>query len=230
MRRIFFLMLVFCSCSGAAQELIVGAGLSVSQHDDLELRQKLDVYEIGLPLKSVQSYPDYLQYSVIGRVRVGRRFQLGGSIYTTSSAARSVYEDYSGIWRMDYKLTCIGFGVNGNFSIYNPTPSTAIKVYVMLGWDISKLEMEEYARTTGFYRTKSQSYKAASTMSEAGLEFQYFFSKKFFIHLNGGFHLNADAKLSSDDGIQPEYGSVNWLGLKAITGIGYRFDRPGRSQ
>lgn len=229
MKKIVLIFLILlCWHDSISQELMVNAGWSISNHADLQRYQQQYIYETGLPLKAVQSYPSYFQYSLVARFPLGQRFQLGGTVFTTSSAARSVYEDYSGIWQMDYSLRCLGFGVTGIYSLNKPAPSVSLNLYAILGWNITSLKTYEYASLTSGvpFRNHTEQYRAASPSSEIGLECQYFFAGNFFIRGSAGFHLTSSATLVNG-GSGDDYAAVNWSGARALLGIGYRLVKRG---
>lgn len=227
MKKIILAFLILSCYRGISQELIVHTGWSISNHSDLRRQQELynflqDNFHTGVPLKAVQNYPSYFQHSLVARFPLGNRFKLGGTIFSTSSAARSIYEDYSGVQHMDYSLRCLGFGVTGSFSLFKPTPSLSVNLYAILGWNITTLKTHEYIslKSYGTILNRTEQYGAASPSTEIGIECQYFFTDKFFVRGSVGLHINSDATLTNDS---QDYATVNWTGVKALAGIGYRF-------
>jgi len=220
---IIFSFLFFILQSAFAQEIIFSTGISMHSLKKLKNFQNNYINNAVVTLKSTQSFPPFLQYSFLARMRVSENLKAGISVYQTSTAARSTYEDYSGKLEVDQSLRCIGTGIYTSYLI-NKTPKGKISVYANLGVDLSTLDLAINARVFDAVDNSKETFHATSLMAEIGIEYQHFFSKQFFLHINGGPHISQEKMLKSDSD-HSEWEKVNWTGFKLMAGIGFNFTR-----
>ena len=195
-------------------------GLSIHSHDKLKSSQSN--FDFGVDLESTQSFPPSLQYGAALRFPLGQsKGTLGGHFYGTSTAARSTYEDYSGRLDVDQRLRCFGIGLTFLYTL-NETEKSKVNLYTSTGVEVSTLKMDINVRLYDISDDVSNTYRAFSPMVEAGLEYQYHWSKKFFVQGILALHVSQDAMLNSTtDGTEYQY--VNWTGGKVLIGIGRKF-------
>ena len=221
MKKLFFTGLVlFLLRSASAQEVIVMTGLSIHSHNKLKSAQAN--FDFGVDLKSTQSFPPSLQYGLAMRFpMLQSKATLGGLFYTTSTAARSTYEDYSLRLDVDQRLRCFGFAFTFLYTL-NESGKSKFNLYTSAGLEISTLKMDTNLRLNDISADVSNTYRAFSPMVEAGLEYQYHWSKKFFVQGILALHVSQEAILNSTTD-EPEYENVNWTGGKVLIGIGRKF-------
>ena len=221
MKKLFFTGLVlFLLRPALAQEVIVMTGLSIHSHNKLKSAQAN--FDFGVDLKSTQSFPPFLQYGLAMRFPLGQsRATLGGLFYSTSTAARSTYEDYSGRLDVDQRLRCLGLGFTFLYTL-NESGKSKFNLYTSTGVEISTLKMDINLRLNDNSENVSNTYRAFSPMVEAGFEYQYHWSKKFFVQSILALHISQEAILNSTTG-GSEYENVNWTGGKILIGIGRKF-------
>ena len=221
MKKLFLTgFVLFLLHSASAQEFIVMSGLSSHSHDKLKSTQLN--FDFGVDLKHTQKFPPFLQYGAAMRFPLGQsRITLGGHFYGTSTAARSTYEDYSGRLDVDQRLRCFGFGFTFLYTLSEHGKSK-VNLYTSTGLEISTMKLDINLRLNDISDDVSNTYKAFSPMAEAGLEYQYHWSKKFFVQGIVAFHVSQEDMLvnTSDD---TDYQYVNWTGGKVLIGIGRRF-------
>ena len=97
-----------------------------------------------------------------------------------------------------------------------------MNVYTSAGVEVSTLKMDINLRLNDTSDDVSNTYRAFSPMVEAGFEYQYNWSKKFFVQGILALHVSQEAILNSttDDS---QYQNVNWTGGKVLIGIGRKF-------
>lgn len=219
-------VIAICMCllvvtSVAAQEFVGTIGISMQSLKELKAYQSSVINNMTIPLKTTQSFPNFLQYQLGLRFLVTPKIKIGGTVYLTSTAARSAASDYSGEMTIDQKLSCVGGG--GFFSyVLVQKERWNLAPYAIMGINYSHLSMITNIDVTGVERSRDESkFNALSSMFEAGLEFQYNLNDRLTVHANAGGHLSSSEKLTDDYG--DEMGIVNWSGAKVMTGICYRF-------
>jgi len=223
MRRLSLIFLSLCalSLSSRAQELIASVGMSIQNQAALKSYQERVInFSTFVPLKSTQSFPSYLQYQLSFRSPVTKRIKLGGTMYLTSTAARSAASDYSGEVVIDQKLWCVGAGGYFSYALAN-RKDWSISVYAIPGLDLSGLKITNTVNSGVYHENEQTNADAISAVLEGGFEFQYNISERLMVNLNAGGHFSNRAMLVDD--YEQSVTHVNWSGFKIMTGIGYRF-------
>lgn len=205
-----------------AQEIIGVAGLSAHSLTKLKNFQEYYVNDAIVTLKSTQSFPPYLQYGGIFRLPLTRLWKVGAYVYGTSTAARSTYEDYSGMIRVDQSLSCIGFGLYGSFDL-SKQANGALSIYCVPGINLSSMTASVEIQVGDERESSKEDYAALSPVGELGLEYtQGLGANHFVFRFSGGFLVSKDSMLSNKKN-ESEWEYVNWTGGKLMIGIGYKF-------
>lgn len=222
MRNTIIVSLALCLIvtGAASQELIGTVGISFQKLQDLKANQRYVAGNNYIRLTPTQSFPPYLQYQFGVRFLVTPKVKLGGTMYLTSTAGRSVTSDYTGSVTLDEKLWCLGGG--GYFAyVLHQQQRWNIAVYAITGMDVSSLKTTYSVLLSGAERYHEESKDAAiSAALEGGLEFQCNINDRFAFHANAGFHAGAPAQLN--DEYDTEVLTINWTGAKVMAGICFR--------
>jgi hypothetical protein len=208
--------------AGNAQEVIGVSGLSAHSLTKLKDFQQYYVNDAIVTLKSTQAFPPYLQYGGIVRFPVGRLWKVGAYVYGTSTAARSPYEDYSGMITVDQSLRCIGLGLYGSFDLSQVENGT-ISVYCVPGINLSTMTASVDIRVGDDHESSTEDYAAMSPVAEVGLEYSHGLGTSHFTYrVSGGFLFSRESMLTNEKS-ESEWEYVNWTGGKLMLGIGYNF-------
>lgn len=215
-------MLLVINVTAHAQEVIGVSGLSGHSLTKLKDLQREYINDAVVTLKSTQSFPPYLQHGFILRFRANDVLKLGAYVYGTSTAARSLYEDYSGMVKVDQSLRCLGVGLYSAFLLTREGAGT-LSAYCVAGVNLSRMKTAIDIHVSGSRESISEIYTASSPMAEVGLEYTRRLGASNFTFLfSGGFHLSKERMLTNEEsGNEWEY--VNWTGGKMMAGIGYKF-------
>jgi hypothetical protein len=211
-------LFMFVFHAAAGQELMLTTGLSLHTLEDLKASPAY-LYDYPVELEETQSFPPYLQYGFAMRFPLSySKITLGGNLYMTSTAARSTYEDYSGMFQINQRLSCLGLGFTFTYTVQEYAKAK-VNLYASVGAELSTLKTEVLLRLFNQSDNEKNTYNAISPMSEVGLEYQYSLSQKFFLHGSGALHISQKAMLinTEDDS---EFRYVNWTGGKFLVGIG----------
>jgi hypothetical protein len=207
-----------------AQEIIGAAGLSAHSLTKLKNFQEHYLNDAIVTLKSTQSFPPFLQYGAIVRFPLNHLWKVGAYVYGTSTAARSTYEDYSGMIRVDQSLRCVGFGLYGSFDL-SKQANGALSIYCVPGINLSTMTASVDIRVGDDQESSKEDYTAISPVGELGLEYtQALGASHFVFRFSGGFLFSKESMLTNNKS-ESEWEYVNWTGGKLMLGIGYTFRR-----
>lgn len=220
--KVSLVVLLSCTLTTHAQEIIGVTGLSAHSLTKLKEFQQYYLNDAIVTLKSTQSFPPYFQHGLIARFPLNEVFKLGVYFYGTSTAARSIYEDYSGMIRVDQSLRCMGLGLYSSFDLMHQGKG-ALSAYFVPGVDLSTMTAAIDIRVGDSRESSKEDYTAISPMLEAGLEYTQQLGKgNFTLNFSGGFHYCKESMLTNKKS-ENEWEDVNWTGGKLMVGIGYKF-------
>lgn len=203
-----------------AQEVIGVTGISLHSLSKLKKLQRNYINEAIVTLESTQSFPPYLQHGLTVRFPITAKISVGASAYGTSTAARSDYQDYTGMIRVDQSLRCIGAGAYVNY-VFQEFEKGKFALYALAGAEHSTLNLNINIQIGNSGENDKETFKALSPMCEFGFESVWHLPRQFFVHMNAGFHVSRQSMLTASD--NSEYEKVNWTGAKVLMGLGYRF-------
>ncbi len=205
------------------------AGYGTYQFDELkQLQTDLSKSYPGLPVKAVEEFPGFLNYSASVEYRVYNNLWMGlnGGYYTTGG--RNHVEDYSGEYRLD--IPANGKRIGGQLTHIFPT-GQKIKPYVRLkgGALFSTVKMEEFFI---IYDVDSIStnykYKGTAYFGEPSVGLIFAPVKRLFIYLNAGYQFDLKGNLykngNKDEALYFQSGDnvrANWSGLRLSLGISF---------
>lgn len=222
MRKIFIILfIVVAGAPVQAQELVAIGGLSIHSLSDLKSFQRSMNNELVVPMKSTQSFPNYLQFGGILRFRAGNEnLKMGVIGYTTSTTARSDYSDYSGTQRIDYRLRCVGVSYYISYCLQRYKHSS-ISLYGHLGILYNTLEIDLSITVYDQSTVEHYEFNSVNEVAEMGLEYKHSLGGNFFVTGQGGFHANIANEMQTDEG--DSIPAADWTGVKLMVGIGFSF-------
>jgi hypothetical protein len=226
MKRILYLSILFMVtfASAQAQEILFNSGISFHSLSQMKSFQNSLNNEFFVPMKSTQSFPSYLQFGITYRSSLRTKpIRVGTSIYTTSTAARSTYSDYSGTQQLDFKLWCLGISGYINYRVKEFNKSE-LSFYGHTGTLFNKLNTDFIVQLGDNTEHSRESFKSLNLVVELGVEYKYFLNPKFFVELQGGMHLNSASDMQST-GNGNSIPAADWTGFKLMICVGYSFDQ-----
>lgn len=218
-RLIIVILIGLVQIPANAQQVSFLTGLSAESLTDLKQFQSAFINAAIVPLKSTQAFPPYLQYSLNVSFPKKSALKFNFNLFTTSTAARSVYQDYSGKVQVDQKLKCFGIGP-GLVGLIEDTLKLRVEYFVNAGLEFSTLNADVYTAVGADEENSTEKFSATSAYGEIGLGLTYTFNGHWSAIARLGAHISQAAQLKNKT---DEFPKVNWTGGKFLAGIGYSF-------
>ncbi|NLO02902.1 MAG: hypothetical protein GX126_11415 [Bacteroidales bacterium] len=223
----FVLLVVFNVKGQDNLKVSIDGGYGTYQFDELkQFQTDLLKFYPDLPVKAVEQFPGFINYSASIEYRVYKNLWLGlnGGYFTTGG--RNHIEDYSGEYRLD--IPASGKRLGGQLSYMFPTDKK-IKPFVRLkgGVLFSTVKTEEYFVVHDVDSTSTNyKFKGTSFWGEPSVGLAYEPVKKLFVYLNAGYQFDWKGELykNGDEPLLFQSGDhvrVNWSGLKLSLGVSF---------
>lgn len=203
------------------QDLEIFGGFAQFMMSDLKSIQKEINAQAPIPYTVVQAFPPYLQFGVstTWQTRSGSRWGLG--VNTTSTGARSYYEDYTGFASLDFvvKSWSLTF-MYQRALVENSTNSFGW--YGEAGANINNLEIESTVSITTNYQQGTERYKSWNRVLEFGIYDRLEISERVLLIGKVGFQVNHTGNLVSKTTSSEFDSGIDLSGFRILIGAGYR--------
>jgi hypothetical protein len=223
----FVLFLFQSSFSSSAQGLTFFTGASLASMSDMKELQNAEAQQWPVQLKKTQTFPAYWQYAILMRWKIHERYRLGFHAFTTSTGARSTYEDYSGKITEDLALKCFGVAVHNEYLLEKKSRSEILG-YLDTGYVFTWMNINNSILLGGNLSSQEDKYKSVNYLAEIGILYKYFINR---ISLEGklGLQENLPGELiNTNNGSKIYIGhnaKADWSGLKMMMGVGFNFSK-----
>ncbi|NVO11509.1 MAG: hypothetical protein HXX16_16220 [Bacteroidales bacterium] len=229
MKKIILLIFAIYSVTAAGQNLRVGVGFGYGEYKQRSLKdfQTLLAKEMsGLPIKAVEQFPDYYNYTTSIEYEFKNRCSLGVCYLHCSSGGRNHLADYSGEYKLDMIVKGNGFSLFQRIGLFRMTHFDTyfqFKESVIL----SSLNLNEHIVINNV-SSNSSNYdfitRAISFEPGAGVRLSYL--PRTTIILGVGYQVDYESKFwlkgSKSKKLRDRYGAYiysNWTGMRYQLGF-----------
>lgn len=218
-------------CQGQV-DLIISArgGIATFSMDDLKELQMSTVDNSEIQLVTTESFPSYYFWEISAGVKIYNKFHASLGFDYTSTGARSIYSDYSGLLRLEQVLTRKGVSVTFGYTILRKGKSSVIGL-IKTSIIMTDLNVDNFLRFEDFDIEESEtlSFKSKNVGISPGFQYQFSFGK-LSLMATLGYEFNSTGKLQFKGNrsgflanANNEAAVADWRGVRALIGVGYRF-------
>ena len=181
-----------------------------------QMQQQALNYYSPLEIKSVEKFPDYINYSFTLEYKTIRNYSWGLNLAYFSTAARNHLLDYSGEYKLDMHVDAYRFGVLFKKS-YPLNKDLSLYYNIKSGLVYSNFKIDEKITINNVDTVDYNNInKSNAFFIEPTIGASYYLGRNFSIDTNVGYQADINSRF-----ITKKDSYIYWSGLRFLVGVNY---------